>query len=134
MSIYSKQKWLFGNGSEPSDRTGIWLVKSETGSKPFELDFFHESLERFVNDEDLIAFVVYFRKIYKNSSEEILRILRKNNIKGIMKNPHLLMNEDDKELFLSCKQKYKKAQEWLPLVETIALDRGLDEELNDTYF
>lgn len=105
MKHYPRQDWLFGEGTGPSSTPGIWLAKSNQSESPFEIDFSDSELDQFVDNDDLMSFVIYFRKLKKNAMNKILQLLQKNQIEESTKNPELLMESPDSEKYLDSTQK-----------------------------
>lgn len=134
MKHYPRQEWLFGEGTGPSDTPGIWLAQSNYPEESFEIDFFQQGLEELIGDDDLMAFVIHFRRMKADAINNTTQLLQKNQIDGNLENPHLLMEEEDASRYLTSFQNYQTAKDWLPILENEARRRGLVEELNSNVF
>ena len=134
MKHYPREDWLFGEGTGPSETAGIWLAKSNQPGESFEIDFFQQGLEELIGDDDLMAFVIHFRRMKADAVHNTTQLLQKNQIDGNLENPHLLMEEEDASRYLTSFQEYQLSKDWLPILENEARRRGLVEELNSNVF
>ena len=131
MKHYPQEKWLFGNDCGPSETPGIWTAK-DNHEKAWDIEI--ADSEELLDNDDIMAMIIFFRRMKADSLNSATQLLQKNQIDGNLADPHLLMEDEDSENYLKHVHSYQKSVAWLPLLETEARQRNLHGELNANIF
>lgn len=127
MKNYIKRECLFGEGTGPTEVVGTWRGKYVETNQFFEIPI--ESNEEFLTNDDILAFLIHFRKIKKDCINGTIRLLQENQIDPGTDNPFQFMEEEDAVEYLRLAGEYQVAVEWLPLIEREADRRNMHNEL-----
>lgn len=127
MKHYQQQDWIFGEGAGPTGTPGFWEIKDNFGDTSEE-EIAH-SEEMFSND-DIMAMVIFFRRMKKDSLNKVTRLLQSNQIAADVQEPFKFMEVEDAQEYLNAFAATEDANEWLPLLEEEARRRNLHSELN----